>query len=186
MSLFGGPRAIWVEPAGDEIADGVEALLEAPASESPVVAIAGALRKTSALLKLAEAPSAALAHCSYMPEGPRRRADGRRRRRARYGLRVSSGRRGAGRGGVRQRPGDRRARSWRSSRSTSMRRPSRPRSSTMTRSTRSAPMRPRATSCGLPIWRWSGGWPSLLDELARLPPAAPRRSRWSARSSGGC
>ena len=30
MSLFGGKRAIWVEPAGDEIADGVEALLEAP------------------------------------------------------------------------------------------------------------------------------------------------------------
>ena len=55
MSLFGGPRAIWVEPAGDEIAAGVEALLEASAAESPVVAIAGALRKTSALLKLAEA-----------------------------------------------------------------------------------------------------------------------------------
>ena len=49
---------IWVEPAGDEIADGVEALLEAPSVESPVVAIAGALRKTSALLKLAEAIAA--------------------------------------------------------------------------------------------------------------------------------
>ena len=48
------PRVIWIEPAGDEIADAVEALLDAPACESPVVAIAGALRKTSALLKLAE------------------------------------------------------------------------------------------------------------------------------------
>jgi len=69
MALFGGKRAIWVEPAGDEIAEGVAALLEAPASESPVVAIAGSLRKTSALLKLAEAHPGALAHCSYVPEG---------------------------------------------------------------------------------------------------------------------
>jgi DNA polymerase-3 subunit delta len=69
MSLFGEPRAIWVEPAGDEIADGVAALLEAPASESPVVAIAGALRKTSALLKLAEGHRQALTHASYAPEG---------------------------------------------------------------------------------------------------------------------
>ena len=69
MSLFGGPRAIWIEPAGDEIAAGVEALLEAPASESPVVAIAGTLRRTSALLKLAETSPNALAHASYVPEG---------------------------------------------------------------------------------------------------------------------
>ncbi len=69
MALFGGKRAIWIEPAGDEIAEGVEALLEAPASESPVVALAGSLRKTSALLKLAEAHPSALAHCSYVPEG---------------------------------------------------------------------------------------------------------------------
>lgn len=69
MSLFGGPRAIWIEPAGDDIAAGAEALLSAAAAESPVVAIAGALRKTSALLKLAEGHSAALAHASYVPEG---------------------------------------------------------------------------------------------------------------------
>ncbi|HEU5285685.1 MAG TPA: DNA polymerase III subunit delta [Sphingomicrobium sp.] len=69
MNLFGEPRAIWVEPAGDEIAEGVEALLEAPASESPVIVIAGALRKTSALLKLAEGHRSALAHASYIPEG---------------------------------------------------------------------------------------------------------------------
>ena len=69
MNLFGEPRAIWVEPAGDEIADGVEALLGAAACESPVIAIAGALRKTSALLKFAEGHPQALAHASYAPEG---------------------------------------------------------------------------------------------------------------------
>ena len=69
MALFGGKRAIWIEPAGDEIADGVAALLDAPASESAVVALAGQLRKTSALLKLAESHARALSHCSYVPEG---------------------------------------------------------------------------------------------------------------------
>lgn len=69
MSLFGEPRAIWIEPAGDEITAGVEALLGAASVESPVVAIAGALRKTSALLKLAEASQQALAFAAYMPEG---------------------------------------------------------------------------------------------------------------------
>ena len=69
MSLFGEPRAIWVEPAGDEIADGVDALLSAPGSESPVIVIAGALRKSSALLKLAESHPLALTHASYVPEG---------------------------------------------------------------------------------------------------------------------
>jgi DNA polymerase-3 subunit delta len=69
ISLFGGARLIWVDPAGDEIQEGVQALLDAPAVESPVVAIAGALRKTNALLKLAEGHGAALAHASYAPEG---------------------------------------------------------------------------------------------------------------------
>jgi DNA polymerase-3 subunit delta len=69
ISLFGGKRAIWVEPAGDEIAEGVAALLEAPASESSVIAVAGSLRKTSALLKLAETHPAAWSHISYVPEG---------------------------------------------------------------------------------------------------------------------
>jgi DNA polymerase III subunit delta len=69
MSLFGGPRLIWIEPAGDEIAAGVTALLEANAAESPVVAIAGALRKSSALLKLAEGSPNALAFAAYAPEG---------------------------------------------------------------------------------------------------------------------
>jgi DNA polymerase-3 subunit delta len=69
ISMFGGARLIWVDPAGEDIVEGLEALLDAPAVESPVVAIAGALRKTSALLKLAEAHGAALAHASYAPEG---------------------------------------------------------------------------------------------------------------------
>lgn len=69
ISMFGDRRLIWVEPAGDEIVPALEALLEAPALESPVVAIAGSLRKTSALLKLAEAHGAALSHASYAPEG---------------------------------------------------------------------------------------------------------------------
>ena len=69
ISLFGGKRAIWIEPAGDEISEGVEALLELPASENPVIAIAGSLRKTSSLLKLAEAHVRALSHVNYIPEG---------------------------------------------------------------------------------------------------------------------
>jgi DNA polymerase-3 subunit delta len=69
MSLFGEPRLIWIEPAGDDIAAAVEALLEAQSSESPVAAIAGALRKSSALLKLAETSPDALAFAAYLPEG---------------------------------------------------------------------------------------------------------------------
>jgi DNA polymerase-3 subunit delta len=69
LNLFGGTRVVWIEPAGEEIVAGVEALLEANAAESPVVAIAGALRKTSGLLKLAEASPSALAFAAYAPEG---------------------------------------------------------------------------------------------------------------------
>lgn len=69
ISLFGGKRAIWIDSAGDEIAAGVESLLDASACENPVIAIAAALRKTSSLLKLAEASGLALSHISYVPEG---------------------------------------------------------------------------------------------------------------------
>jgi DNA polymerase-3 subunit delta len=69
MSLFGGRRVIWIEPAGDDIAEGVEALLAATSIENPVIAIAGAVRKTSSLLKLAEASPHAVAFAAYMPEG---------------------------------------------------------------------------------------------------------------------
>jgi len=69
MSLFGGKRLIWVEPAAKDIEEGVAALFDAPVVESPVVAIAGALPKSSGLLKLAEAAPHAVAYASYLPEG---------------------------------------------------------------------------------------------------------------------
>ena len=69
LSLFGERRLIWVEPAGAEILEGVEALLSAPSVESPVVAIAGALPRSSPLLKLAETSPHALAFTAYIPEG---------------------------------------------------------------------------------------------------------------------
>ena len=70
MSLFGGKRAIWIEPATKDIEEGVAALLEGPPPENPVVAIAGALSKASALLKMAEASPHAIAYAAYAPEGP--------------------------------------------------------------------------------------------------------------------
>jgi DNA polymerase-3 subunit delta len=56
-SLFGGPRYIVVEPAGDESVPAVESLLQGPAGGNPVVLVAGALKPTSKLLKLAPRPS---------------------------------------------------------------------------------------------------------------------------------
>ena len=69
MNLFGGPRAVWIDGAGDEISGGVDALLSAPAIQSPVIVVAGALRKTSALLKLAESHRQVLCYGSYPLEG---------------------------------------------------------------------------------------------------------------------
>lgn len=69
MSLFGGKRLIWIEPATKDIEESVAALLEGPDTESPVVAIAGALSKASALLKLADGSPVALAFAAYLPEG---------------------------------------------------------------------------------------------------------------------
>jgi len=88
MSLFGGKRAVWIEPATKDIEEGVAALLEAPAVENPVIAIAGVLTKTSALLKMAEASPLAVAFASYAPEGQdaeRMVADMGRR----YGLKIA-------------------------------------------------------------------------------------------------
>lgn len=68
ISLFGGKRWIRIQPAGDDISTAVEGLLEAQVAGNPVVAIAGALRPTSALLKLALASKTALAHQSYEPK----------------------------------------------------------------------------------------------------------------------
>ena len=88
LSLFGGKRLIWIEPATKDIEEGVAALLEGPDTESPVVAISGSLTKTSALLKLAEASPLAVAFASYVPEG----ADAERMVvdiGRRYGLKIS-------------------------------------------------------------------------------------------------
>ena len=69
MSLFGDRRALWIEPAGDEIAAGVEALLASPAVESATIAVAGALKKSNTLLKLAEGNATSWSHASYPLEG---------------------------------------------------------------------------------------------------------------------
>ena len=69
ISLFGGSRYIVVEPAGDESLAAVEALIEAAAAGNPVALVAGALKPTSKLLKLALAEASALAFASYVPEG---------------------------------------------------------------------------------------------------------------------
>ena len=65
IDMFGGRKVIWVRPAGEEIVAAVEALMDASAAESPVVAIAGRLGKSSGLLKLAETHALALSHISY-------------------------------------------------------------------------------------------------------------------------
>jgi DNA polymerase III subunit delta len=65
IDMFGGAKVIWIQPAGEEIVAAVEALMDAPAAESPVVAIAGRLGKSSGLLKLAESHPLALSHISY-------------------------------------------------------------------------------------------------------------------------
>jgi DNA polymerase-3 subunit delta len=69
MSLFGGRRVIWIEPASKDIEEGVGALLDGLPPESPVVAIAGALASTSTLRKLAEGSPHSLAFAAYAPEG---------------------------------------------------------------------------------------------------------------------
>lgn len=88
MSLFGGKRVVWIEPATKDIEEGVHALLEGAEPESPVVAIAGALPATSSLRKLAEGSPLALAYAAYAPEGhdaERMVTDLGRR----YGLKIS-------------------------------------------------------------------------------------------------
>jgi DNA polymerase-3 subunit delta len=68
-SLFGGTRWIRVRANGDEVTEAVEALLAAPQAGNPVAVIAGALKPSSKLLKLALASPAVPAFASYPPEG---------------------------------------------------------------------------------------------------------------------
>jgi DNA polymerase III subunit delta len=65
IDMFGGSRVLWVQPAGEEIVPAVEALLDAPACESPVVAIAGRLTKSSALLRIGDEHPLTLSNVSY-------------------------------------------------------------------------------------------------------------------------
>lgn len=69
ISLFGDKQLIWIEPAREEMAEAARILLDTATVESPTVAIAGKLPKSSTLLKLAEAHPNALAHASYPLEG---------------------------------------------------------------------------------------------------------------------
>jgi DNA polymerase-3 subunit delta len=69
ISLFGDARYLWVEPAGDEMLEAATALIEAPTAGNPVVIVAGALKPSSKLLKLALAAPCALAFASYVPDG---------------------------------------------------------------------------------------------------------------------
>lgn len=68
LSMFGTARWVLVSPAGDEVVDAAGALLSAPAAGNPVVMVAGALKGTSKLLKLATADAQALAFASYLPD----------------------------------------------------------------------------------------------------------------------
>jgi DNA polymerase-3 subunit delta len=69
ISLFGGRRAIWIEPAGDEIAKASRRCRCVGMREPGHRRCGEPPRKTSALLKLAEADPMALSHISYVPEG---------------------------------------------------------------------------------------------------------------------
>jgi DNA polymerase III subunit delta len=69
LSLFGGVRHVVVDPAGDETVAAVEGLLEVAVAGNPVVLVAGALKPSSRLLKLAISSDKAFAFASYAPEG---------------------------------------------------------------------------------------------------------------------
>jgi DNA polymerase-3 subunit delta len=65
ISMFGGARYVIVDTAGDEATAAVEALASATTAGNPVALVAGALRPTSKLLKLALADKNAVAFVSY-------------------------------------------------------------------------------------------------------------------------
>lgn len=68
FSMFGDRRWIRVNGMGDESLPAVTALLQAEAAGNPVIAIAGALKGTSKLLKLATDSPMAMAFASYQPD----------------------------------------------------------------------------------------------------------------------
>ncbi len=68
ISLFGGKRYIRVT-GGDDCTTAVQVLLETATTGDPVVLVAGALKPSSTLLKLALADARVLGYASYKPEG---------------------------------------------------------------------------------------------------------------------
>lgn len=65
LSMFGGRRLILVDRAGEESGGAAANLLALETAEHPVVLLAGDLKKSSALLKLAEGDARAVAIASY-------------------------------------------------------------------------------------------------------------------------
>ncbi|BBD99418.1 DNA polymerase III subunit delta [Sphingobium amiense] len=68
FSMFGDKRWVRVSSMGDESAPALAALLEAEAAGNPVIAVTGALKPTSKLLKLALDHKGAMACISYQPD----------------------------------------------------------------------------------------------------------------------
>lgn len=69
ISLFGGARWIRLTLSNDDALGAIEGLLEAEQAGNPVVALGGALKNTSKILKLALDHKAVMAFASYVPEG---------------------------------------------------------------------------------------------------------------------
>ncbi|WP_336968130.1 DNA polymerase III subunit delta [Sphingobium aromaticiconvertens] len=68
FSMFGDKRWVRLNGIGDESLPAITALLESTAAGNPVVAICGALKATSKLVKLANDHAAAMAFISYQPD----------------------------------------------------------------------------------------------------------------------
>ncbi|GAA4031458.1 hypothetical protein GCM10022281_08760 [Sphingomonas rosea] len=61
ISMFGGQRLLWIEPAGEDILPAVTALLDLPSAEAPAIAIiASTLRKDSKIAKFADSRPGAI------------------------------------------------------------------------------------------------------------------------------
>ncbi|UIJ45732.1 DNA polymerase III subunit delta [Sphingomonas cannabina] len=69
MSLFGDKRWVRVTGMGEESAEAIQLLLDAPTAGNPVVAIAPGAKATGKLVKAAIAASNAMALACYPPEG---------------------------------------------------------------------------------------------------------------------
>ncbi len=69
ISLFGGARHIRVDGMGEESAEALAALLDAPRAGNPVVAIAPGVKASGKLVKAAIAAPGVLCFACYVPEG---------------------------------------------------------------------------------------------------------------------